>query len=142
MKRFSFDAKKAFYSASETFEIQSTWRISDVALYKRADAYSQNTVLNEARPACVSFISWRFSRVDAMLWISNATAKHQFPDLPFEGYIKSTDTRRERENWREVSRWLTGGYRLLQIILQCSRPVRRWFRQKRRLEAVLERGLC
>ncbi len=48
-------------------------------------------VLNEVRPASVSFISWRFSRVDAMLRISNATAKLPLPDLPFWGYIQSTD---------------------------------------------------
>ena len=47
-------------------------------------------LLNEARPACVSFISWRFSRVDALSWISNAKAKLPLPDLPFEGYIQST----------------------------------------------------
>jgi hypothetical protein len=54
-------------------------------------AHVKEKVLNEARPACASFISWRFSRVDAMLWISNATAKLPLPDLPFEGYIQSTD---------------------------------------------------
>ena len=45
---------------------------------------------HEARPACVSFICWRFSRVDAISWISNAKAKLPLPDLPFEGYIQST----------------------------------------------------
>ena len=53
-------------------------------------AQIRERVLNEARPACVSFISWRFSRVDAMSWISNAKAKIPLPDLPFEGYIQST----------------------------------------------------
>ncbi len=40
-------------------------------------------VLNKARPAWVTFISLRFSRVDAKLWISNATPKLPFQDPPF-----------------------------------------------------------
>jgi hypothetical protein len=49
-------------------------------------------VMNEARPAWVTFISWRFSHVDAKLWISNTTAKLPLQDLPFEGYIQSNHT--------------------------------------------------
>jgi hypothetical protein len=40
-----------------------------------AKTYFKAKVMNEARPAGVTFISWRFSSVDAKLWISNATAK-------------------------------------------------------------------
>ncbi len=47
--------------------------------------------MNKARPACVSFISWRFSRVDAMSWIPNTKAQFPLPDLPLEGNIQSPD---------------------------------------------------
>ena len=54
-------------------------------------ACSRKTNENDPRPACVTFISWRFSFVDAMSWISNAKARLPLQDLPFEGYIQSTD---------------------------------------------------
>ncbi len=47
--------------------------------------YIKAKVMNEARPAWVTFISWRFSSVDAKLWISNARAKLPLQDLPIEG---------------------------------------------------------
>jgi hypothetical protein len=53
-------------------------------------AQIRERVLNVARPACVSFISWRFSRVDTMSWISNAKAKLPLPDLPFEGCMEES----------------------------------------------------
>ena len=49
-------------------------------------------VMDGARPACVTFISWRFSRVNAMSWISNAKAKLPLTALPFEGYIQTNHT--------------------------------------------------
>ena len=49
-------------------------------------------IMNEARPAWVTFSSWRFSRVDAMSWISNTKAKLPLTALPFEGYIQTNHT--------------------------------------------------
>ncbi len=45
------------------------------AQYLLVKTCSKAKVMNKARQACVTFISWRFSHVDAKLWISNATAK-------------------------------------------------------------------
>ena len=49
-------------------------------------------IMNEARPAWVTYSSWRFSRVDAMSWISNTKAKLPLTALPFEGYIQTNHT--------------------------------------------------
>ena len=54
-------------------------------------AYIREKVINQARPECVTFISWRFSRSDAALWVSNARVKIPLSDLHFEGYVQSTD---------------------------------------------------
>ena len=52
----------------------------------------QRQVLNEARPACVNFISWRFSRRDVATWFSKAEARTPLQNLPFEGYIQASHT--------------------------------------------------
>ena len=50
----------------------------------------QRQVLNEARPTCVNFISWRFSRRDVATWFSNAEARTPLQNLPFEGYMQAS----------------------------------------------------
>ena len=52
----------------------------------------QRQVLNEARPTCVNFISWRFSRRDVATWFSKAEARTPLQNLPFEGYIQASHT--------------------------------------------------
>ena len=47
-------------------------------------------VINQARPECVTYISWRFSRADAASWLSNTRDNIPLTDLPFEGYVQST----------------------------------------------------
>lgn len=46
-------------------------------------------VMSQGRPDCVTFTTWRFSRADAALWVSNARDKIPLTALPFEGYIQS-----------------------------------------------------
>ena len=52
----------------------------------------QRQVLNEARPTCVNFISWRFSRRDVATWFSKEEARTPLQNLPFEGYIQASHT--------------------------------------------------
>jgi hypothetical protein len=47
-------------------------------------------VINQARPECVTFISWSFSLADAASWVSNARDKIPLSNMPSEGYIQST----------------------------------------------------
>ena len=47
-------------------------------------------VLNEARPTCVNYISWRFSRTDVAEWFSKTEARTPLQDLIFEGYIQAS----------------------------------------------------
>ena len=54
-------------------------------------ALIKTKVLSDARPGCVTYITWRFSRADAASWVSNARNKIRLSDLPFEGYMQSTD---------------------------------------------------
>ena len=54
-------------------------------------AYIKGKVLTQARPHRVTVISWRFSRADAALWVSNARANIPLSTLPFEGYIQADD---------------------------------------------------
>jgi hypothetical protein len=49
----------------------------------------KNKILIPARPKCVTFISWRFSRADVAAWLSNAEARSPLLDLSFEGYIQA-----------------------------------------------------
>ena len=53
--------------------------------------YIRDKVLTQAKPHSVKFISWRFSRADAALWVSNARASIPLSTLPFEGYIQADD---------------------------------------------------
>ena len=46
-------------------------------------------VMSQGRPDCVTFTTWRFSRADAALWVSNARDRIPLTALPFEGYIQS-----------------------------------------------------
>ncbi len=48
-------------------------------------------VINQARPECVAYVSWRFSRADAASWLSNARDNIPLSNLPFEGYVQSND---------------------------------------------------
>ena len=48
-------------------------------------------VMSQGRPDCVTFTTWRFSRADAALWVSNARDKIPLTALPFEGYIQADD---------------------------------------------------
>ena len=47
-------------------------------------------VLNVARPTCINFISWRFSRTDVADWFSKTEARTPLQDLLFEGYIQAS----------------------------------------------------
>ena len=52
----------------------------------------QKQVVNEARPKCVNFISWRFSPTDVTTWFSKAGARTPLQNLPFKGYIQASHT--------------------------------------------------
>jgi hypothetical protein len=83
------------------------------AQYLLVKACIKAKVMNEARPGWVTFISWRFSHVDAKLWISNARAKLPLQDLPFEGYIQSNHTidLPRLHNWMPDAVWEPVGCR-------------------------------
>jgi hypothetical protein len=47
-------------------------------------ACNKTKVMNKARQAWVTFISWHFSSIDAKFWISNAVAKTPFAGSAFQ----------------------------------------------------------
>ena len=55
-------------------------------------ACTTEKVMSQGRPDCVTFTTWRFSRADAALWVSNARNRIPLTALPFEGYIQSRDS--------------------------------------------------
>ncbi len=59
----------------------------DVVRYRD---WIKRQVLNEARPTCVNFISWRFFRTDVAECFSKTKASTPLQDLLFEGYIQAS----------------------------------------------------
>jgi hypothetical protein len=71
-------------------------------------------VLNEARPTCVNFISWRFSRTDIAKWFSKTKARTPLQDLLFGGYIQAShaiDISR-LASWIRYAHWNPRGMKL------------------------------
>ncbi len=75
-------------------------------------------VLNEAKPQCVTFICWRFSRQDVATWVSSAAAAAhtRLQNLPFEVYIQSNSgiELSRLHYWMKDAKWINIGGKLIQ----------------------------
>jgi hypothetical protein len=73
----------AFHTDRQNVNIERA--LIDVVRY-----WIERQVLNEARPTCFHFISWRLSRTDVVEWFSKTKARTPLQDLLFEGYIQAS----------------------------------------------------
>ncbi len=58
-------------------------------------------LMTNERPACISYIELRFLRSDVAVCVALASAKTTLSDIPFEGFIQSSNrlTRTNLTNW-------------------------------------------